>query len=93
MPIILQLLSAFTNGKNSPSDIQKYFLALKKFYAKTEVSTIGEELYQQVYNSFINFYKYNHTHFQSLVDWGDNGVISGEYITVINTPLNSNVNI
>ena len=54
MPIILQLLSAFTNGKNSPSDIQKYFLALKTFYAKTEVSTIGEELYQQVNNSFIN---------------------------------------
>ena len=58
----------------------------------TKYLTIYGKLYCQVNTTFIYISTHNRTYCQSLVEQGDNLVVSGEYFTVINTSLHRHVN-
>ena len=51
------------------------------------------EKYREVNTTYIYMSNHNHPHCKSFFDWGDNGGVSGEDITVINTSPQMHVNI
>ena len=55
--------------------------------------TIYEKMYPQFNTTFICVYTHSHTYFQSLVGRGDNGGVTGEYVTVVNATPHRHVNI
>ena len=55
--------------------------------------TIDRKLYRQFNTAYIYVSTHNRTHCHSLIDWGDNGEVSGGDVTVINTSSQRHVNI